>query len=599
MATAVENMKNLASVMQKYSYDNTVKGDVILNDAVRSVSKFANLDDAISHFVADTTSTATYSDTNERLKNVCGIVLGTDEDQTADTGAITGANAGGSTIKNAVSVVPETSELTNLSLPEAGSTTTHTYTGEDGSQFTFNVKWPSSFTSFYDYRGIDTVEDWQKLSESDIASLYTDASSIEIYSDSQVQTVTGEQMISGMNTIIKGLYNFWLGEGFKLAYDSYGLDFNGKTIEINFAGGGFFSDVQAMTGPKEDTTLPANDIKMTINLPMYSIIDSSDPNGNTEIEGGAEQCYLDRTIAHELVHAVMQGKGILKESTPEFFSEGSAEFVHGLDDANSGYAAYILKLAESYDSLSAAVPLASGTGTSERYVAGYMFLRYISQQSLNASIQIGSTTTADTFNYTGGTAIVSNYNTGDKLNYSADFTGIEISGDDLVLNSSSGSVYLRDVRNSLVTLTDVSGNNTAYGYMASTAGELNGKNYDKYGVIIGADNLSNTIIAGNSGSSLWGGNGSADDSLIGGSGIDNFFYCYGNGNDTIQNSNSEDVVRLYDVSLSQIANATITDSGVTATFDDGNTLTISGQTGSFIVEGKTYHADYQNKVWTE
>lgn len=598
MSTAVETMKNLATVMQKYSNDSTAQGTTLLNDAIRSVSKFASLDDAITHFVSDTTSTATYSDVNERLKNVCGIVLGDNDDYSVDTGAITGANSGGSMIKNAVTIVPETSELTNLSLPSEGSTTTHTYTGADGQQFTFNVKWPSSFTSFYDYTGV-TEEDAQNLTESDIASRYVDITTFTSFTDSNYITVTSEQMISGMNTVIKGLYNFWLGEGLKLAYDSYGLDFNGKTIEISFAGGGYISNLQAMTGPAEDTTLPADTIQMTINLPMYSVIDPDDQNGDTNIDGGAAQGYLDRTIAHELIHAVMQGKGILKAGTPEFFSEGSAEFVHGLDDYDGGNTKSILNLANSYESLSAAMPLASCTGTDERYTSGYMFLRYISQQSLNTSIQIGSTTSADTFNYTGGTAIVSNYNTGDKLNYSADFTGLEISSDDLVLNSSSGKVYLRDVRNTLVTLTDVSGNNSAYGYMASTAGELNGKNYDKYEVIIGADSLANTIIAGDNGTSLWGGSGSADDSLIGGSGVDNFFYSYGNGNDTIQSANSEDFVRLMNISVSQISNATITDSGVNATFDNGNTLTISGQAGNFIVDGKTYHADYQNKVWTE
>ena len=181
MSTAIQTMTNFMSVMQDYSNDKNASGTTLLNDAVRSVSRFSSLQDAINNFVADTTSTATYSDANQRLQNTCGIVLGADNDFSADTGAVTGANAGGSTVKNAVSIVPETADLTNLPLPGVGSTTTHTYTGADGNTFTFYVKWPESFTKFYDFRGINSWETLETLSDDYVESLYVDASTFSTY----------------------------------------------------------------------------------------------------------------------------------------------------------------------------------------------------------------------------------------------------------------------------------------------------------------------------------------------------------------------------------------------------------------------------------
>ena len=83
--------------------------------------------------------TETYPDSDTRLKEVTGMVLGAEGDFSADTGAITGYNAGGSTVKDAQWIVPEgdnTVDLSTLPMPEPGSTTPITYTGDDGKTFT-------------------------------------------------------------------------------------------------------------------------------------------------------------------------------------------------------------------------------------------------------------------------------------------------------------------------------------------------------------------------------------------------------------------------------------------------------------------------------
>ena len=130
----------------------------------------------------------------------------------------------------------------------------------------------------------------------------------------------------------------------KLAYDSYGVDFNGKLLKVYFMVNQ--ARTQAVTVPddkKDNDTTPANEIRMTISLPMYGVIDKDDVNGLTRLKApqANNQCYLDCTIAHEMIHAVMYGNGTVKSydkdkgvGVLEFFTEGIAELV-ALNDGSS------------------------------------------------------------------------------------------------------------------------------------------------------------------------------------------------------------------------------------------------------------------------
>lgn len=46
--------------------------------------------------------------------------------------------------------MPETGTLSDLSMPEGGSVTKHSYTTSDGQTFSFNIQWPTSFTQVVD-----------------------------------------------------------------------------------------------------------------------------------------------------------------------------------------------------------------------------------------------------------------------------------------------------------------------------------------------------------------------------------------------------------------------------------------------------------------
>ena len=152
MATAVETVKNFMNVLKNYTQEaSTPIGRIALDDAVRQVSMYSSLEDVINNLQTTLKDTETYPDTNTRLQKATGMIIGAEGDYSVDTGAITGSNAGGSTVKNAQDIVPEDNvDLSTLPMPEAGSTTPITYTGNDGNTFTFYVKWPDSFTTITD-----------------------------------------------------------------------------------------------------------------------------------------------------------------------------------------------------------------------------------------------------------------------------------------------------------------------------------------------------------------------------------------------------------------------------------------------------------------
>ena len=100
-------------------------------------------------------------------------------------------------------------------------------------------------------------------------------------------------------------------------------------------------------------------------------------------------------------------------------------------------------------------------------------------------------------------------------------------------------------------------------------------------------------------SSLWGGNG-GDDLLQGGSGKNTFFYCLGNGNDTIAGTNDGDAIILSTVTLEQIASTNIAADSVAINFTDGGSLQINSNadiTYQF-ADGSKYSANHEKFEWS-
>ncbi len=575
MSTSVDTMKNFFNVLKLYSYDNTTDGIAILDHAIRTTTRFAGLQDAINHFVSDMAYVTTTQGAAQSLLQNCGIVLGADYDFTADTGAVSGYNAGMGTIKNAQTIVPEDDVLlSQLPLPAAGSRNVHSYTGADGQTFYFTTSYPETYLTVRD--NSTSVIGKYGYSDSTFAQSTT-LQAGQIYQDSYSHYATGEQVAAGIQNLMRGMENYWVEQGLKLAYDSFGIDFSNRNISVVF---GINQESQAETepaasDPAKETELPTSNIEVEINAVMFSTIDPNDPNGNSRVEGGAGQSYLDRTIAHELIHAVMQGSGMIKQNMPEFFVEGVAELVSGLDDFDGASTQRITGLAQDSARLTKALTLEQGTGTADAYPAGHMFLRYLCHQSLPTEVDYGTTGTPELFEYDGGEEILSGVASGSQINVAngIQLTNANMAGDDLFVASNLGTLIIRDAGGKLINFADSEGDVAARFYSADATGVIDGRSLDGYEIINGASFLNNDIYAGEDGSRLWGGSYGSDN-LIGGEGVDEFIAGVGCGNDNIFAAGTYDTINLAATTLDQISGMSGNANGVALTFTDGSSLTV-------------------------
>ncbi|MBQ6975391.1 MAG: hypothetical protein IJQ16_02425, partial [Selenomonadaceae bacterium] len=283
----------------------------------------------------------------------------------------------------------------------------------------------------------------------------------------------------------------------------------------------------------------------------------------------------------------------------EFFREGIAEFVIGGDDSNAGHTEAIPTLAQDSDTLLKNLAFADGYLNTYAYPAGYMFLRYLCKQTANNSIYFmeNSTQTAD---FNGNNTVINNFSEGNKVNYNTTFSSAYSTkdGNDFVVETNDGNILaIRDAADK--TINFAVGNENVYGYMTSTSGSVGTADLENFSVILGANYKSNDVYAGRGGSFLWGGFG-GNDNLFGGNGADTFVYGFKGGNDTVQNAETQDIIRINDTTLEQISLAQITDGGVNLQFVDGGSFTISGTPSNFVLasENKIYKPDYQTKTWS-
>ena len=120
MATQQDVIKTFMQKLKQYGTSGSKNS--ALDDAIRSSShgKYTGLQDAVNHFVQDCTKYAygkTMSEQKAFLAKYCGIVM-----DNSDTGAITGADAGGTVIKNKDSIVPENASILKATYPATSTT---------------------------------------------------------------------------------------------------------------------------------------------------------------------------------------------------------------------------------------------------------------------------------------------------------------------------------------------------------------------------------------------------------------------------------------------------------------------------------------------
>ena len=246
------------------------------------------------------------------LLEKCGINL-----NNTDVGAITGADAGGSKIKTADSIVPESGKLD---------------------------------TTFSD-------------------------TSFEIYG----VTFRPGSTLSSSNRIYmwRALKTWWAREGLKLNEESFGFSFNdtdaaAKEIIVNFKNENsrnYFAYVEGINKVSGRSV-----VKLFINEACFKTFAAGDVNGQSS---KYPTFCLDRTLAHEFTHALMMAKVNNYGKLPTFLKEGLGELTRGIDDLRGSV---IKTVAKNPSTLKKILNVEKNITGVNAYVGGYIFLRWLAKQ---------------------------------------------------------------------------------------------------------------------------------------------------------------------------------------------------------------------------
>ncbi len=191
---------------------------------------------------------------------------------------------------------------------------------------------------------------------------------------------TSNQAAENVNQqIIKALNSEWIENSLELIKESYGMDFreDGTTIaEMKV-----ILEEEGTTGTLAHVSYTAiggkaNALELHVNMSYYKDMDMKDVNGLSATAGAGN--YLDRTIAHEMTHAVMAANIDDMGNLPLYIIEGMAELTHGADGRLYNQLSALKK--DDYKSM---FDSADGSSANKQapYAGGFALLRYLANQS--------------------------------------------------------------------------------------------------------------------------------------------------------------------------------------------------------------------------
>lgn len=451
----------------------TFSGKKALDEAVNYATGgyFSDISSAIDKMIAECKNLGA----DKFLLQKCGINL-----TNTDTGAITGKDAGGSKVKTAESIVPESGKLDS------------------------NFKSTSFKTNGLTFR------------------------------------LTKSSLTSNEAYIWRALKTWWAKEGLSLIEDSFGLSFNDsdalvKEIDVTFNNKpalGYLAYVNFQNNNGKYKLI------LNVNTAHFKSFESSDVNGKSTTKA-SEAFYLDRTIAHELTHAIMMAKVNNYDGLPQFITEGVAELTRGVDDLRISK---IKSLAANSASLKAYLNVEKFAIGNSSYAAGYIFLRWLAKQ---------------------GSAKFSAVNSSENVTIKSNALILSKNYSENVLDLDNYSSKIKTVK----------------------AGAISN------GIMIYGNDNNNSILSGAGNDTLSGGKG--NDTLTGGKGADIFVYT--EGKDLITDFSSDDKISL----TSDLLSTTLDGSDVIFTICDGsltvknakgktlNVITDSGKKYSTVLGGTT------------
>ncbi len=178
--------------------------------------------------------------------------------------------------------------------------------------------------------------------------------------------------------IVNALYTEWVENTLDLIQHSLGVSFWDEDTEVKDITMEFVdTNLNPPANPQQaqalawvqssygnGTSEKATALKLVVNMAYFSTMDIHDTanvNGTSPIGGNA---VLDRTIAHEMTHAVMSASIAGFSMLPSEIKEGMAEFVHGIEDERG-------------------TNLIGMTPTADPYAGGYLALRYMAHMGGN------------------------------------------------------------------------------------------------------------------------------------------------------------------------------------------------------------------------
>ena len=216
--------------------------------------------------------------------------------------------------------------------------------------------------------------------------------------DGSTSTVmVGDKVVSGGNSavsldaksfIIEGLNSEWVQASLDLIQDTFGIGFyNGASVNeitVNFTEEA--SNTLAYVTNWYSAGQKASKLELYINMSYYNSVDTTNENGVAQ----STSMYLDRTLAHEFVHAAMAANITDFNTLPKWYKEGgSAEIVHGADIRSYT----MLNLLQNPSTLSATLNGSSDAGD-DVYAAGFMLMRYMAKASVDSGNAFSPTSVA-------------------------------------------------------------------------------------------------------------------------------------------------------------------------------------------------------------
>lgn len=371
-ASANSQADVIKSFMSVLSYTANT-GFAALDEAVAyaSLGRYANFTELVEDFKESClgNNSSRVSDIKDYIKNAWGINIDNE-----DTGAITGADAGGAIVKTKESVVSEDGFSVSDFVYDTSNTITainmfDTYYTEKE----FYAKNVNGLTLYWDESNWDSLELDRPILErviGAITNVWVNAASNlveESYglslTDESCRLQTLEDGTRGMQVrLVNDNHNSWI------AWVSNKQDYKGYVLESLTVNMAYFSELI--------TDVNGNSTPATI----------YDTQGNPSI---ITVGYLDRTIAHELVHGAMAANINGFNDLPLFIAEGLAELVHGIDDKRTnsimGVANPTFKIGElsNEESLNYLFSLDNpqvDIKPDYSYAGGYALLRYFAKE---------------------------------------------------------------------------------------------------------------------------------------------------------------------------------------------------------------------------